>query len=66
MNKLFEVLYWFAMIAMSLVLAAITVLLFFTGFRFMKGTRKGLGAGCILFSLVAACMVAFMVEKQFF
>lgn len=62
----FEVLYWFAMIAMSLVLAAITVLLFITGLKFAKGSRKGLGAGCIVFSLVAACMVFIMVERQFF
>ena len=59
-------LYWFAMIAMSLMLAAITVLLFITGLKFAKGPRKGLGAGCIVFSLAAACMVVMMVDKQFF
>lgn len=62
----FEVLYWFAMIAMSLVLAGITVLLFITGYKFAKGSRKALGAGCMLFSLIAACMVVFMVDRQFF
>ncbi len=66
MENMFEILYWFAMIAMSLMLAAITVMLFITGFKFAKGSRKGLGAGCIAFSLVAAGMVVFMVEKQFF
>lgn len=65
MEKLFEILYWFAMIAMSLMLAAITVMLFITGLKFAKGSRKGLGAGCIAFSLVAAVMVFFMVERQF-
>ncbi|GIO86685.1 hypothetical protein J25TS5_36170 [Paenibacillus faecis] len=63
---LFEILYWIAMIAMSLVLAGITVLLFITGLKFAKGSRKGLGAGCILFSMVAAGMVVLMVDRQFF
>ncbi|MCT2195004.1 hypothetical protein M3G15_07615 [Paenibacillus sp. p3-SID1389] len=63
---LFEVLYWFAMIAMSLVLAGITVALFLTGIKMARTTRKGLGIGCIVFSLAAACMVIMMVNRQFF
>lgn len=63
--SLFEVLYWFAMIAMSLVLAGITVALFLTGLKMVKSSRKGLGAGCIVFSLVAAVMVFLMVDRQF-
>ncbi|WP_068783367.1 hypothetical protein [Paenibacillus phocaensis] len=63
---LFEVLYWFAMIAMSLVLAGITVALFLTGIKMAKTARKGLGIGCIVFSLVAASMVVMMVNRQFF
>jgi hypothetical protein len=64
--KLFEALYWISMIAMSLVLAAITVALFITGFKFIKNSRKGLGIGCIVFSILAASMVTLMVNKQFF
>jgi hypothetical protein len=63
---LFEVLYWVAMIAMSLVLAAITVGLCVIGVKFMKDSRKGLGLGCIIFSLVAASMVTLMINMQFF
>ncbi|MNO34418.1 hypothetical protein D3C76_244520 [compost metagenome] len=63
---LFKVLYWFSMIAMSLVLAAITVVLFLFGIRTLKGPRKALGVGCILFSLIAACMVVLMINRQFF
>lgn len=63
--SLFEVLYWFAMIAMSLVLAGITVALFLTGLKMVKSSRKGLGAGCIAFSLVAAVMIFLMVDRQF-
>ncbi len=63
---MFEVLYWFAMIAMSLVLAGITVALFLTGIKMAKTARKGLGIGCIVFSLVAASMVVMMVNRQFF
>jgi hypothetical protein len=66
MSALFEVLYWFAMIAMSLVLAAITVAVFLFGFKAIKTSRKGLGIGCIIFSVVAAGMVVLMVNKQFF
>ncbi|MGG6310156.1 hypothetical protein [Paenibacillus macerans] len=62
----FEVLYWFAMVAMSLVLAGITVALFLTGLKMVKTARKGLGISCIVFSLVAASMVAVMVNRQFF
>jgi len=64
--NLFEVLYWFAMIAMSLVLAGITVALFLTGLKMAKTTRKGLGMGCIVFSLAAASLVVMMVNRQFF
>ncbi|MGZ7440858.1 hypothetical protein [Paenibacillus sp. TH7-28] len=64
--KFFQILYWFAMIAMSLILAAITVALFLTGFKMIKSSRKGLGIGCIVFSLVAAGMVVMMVNRQFF
>ncbi|MDU4698333.1 MULTISPECIES: hypothetical protein [Paenibacillus] len=63
---LFEVLYWFAMIAMSLVLAGITVALFLTGLKMAKTTRKGLGISCMIFSLVAASLVVLMVNRQFF
>lgn len=66
MAALFEVLYWIAMIGMSVALAAITVLIFVIGFKFIKDNRKGLGAGCIAFSLVAASMIVFMLNKQFF
>lgn len=66
MAALFEVLYWIAMIGMSLSLVGITVLIFVIGFRFIKDKRKGLGAGCIAFSLVAASMIVLMLNKQFF
>ncbi|WMT40241.1 hypothetical protein RE628_23730 [Paenibacillus sp. D2_2] len=66
MSALFEVLYWFAMIAMSLVLAAITVAVFLFGFKAIKTLRKGLGISCIIFSVVAAGMIVLMVNKQFF
>jgi len=66
MSALFEVLYWFAMIAMSLVLAAITVAVFLFGFKTIKTSRKGLGISCIIFSIVAAGMIVLMVNKQFF
>jgi len=63
---LFEVLYWIAMIGMSLALAAVTVVIFVLGFRFIKDKRRGLGAGCIVFSLVAAAMVVLMLNDTFF
>lgn len=54
------------MIAMSLVLAAITVTVFLFGFKAIKTSSKGLGISCIVFSVVAAGMVVLMVNKQFF
>lgn len=67
-SKVFEILYWFSMIAMSLVLAAITVALFLFGIKSLKTDRKrkGLGVGSILFSLIAASMVVLMINRQFF
>ncbi|MBA9084441.1 hypothetical protein FHR92_000898 [Fontibacillus solani] len=62
----FKILYWFSMIAMSLVLAAITVVLFMFGIKTLKGSRKALGVGCILFSVIAAGMVVLMINRQFF
>ncbi|MBO2943867.1 hypothetical protein JJQ72_07745 [Paenibacillus sp. F411] len=66
MEAFFTVLYWIAMIGMSLSLAAITVFIFAIGFKFLKDKRRGLGAGCIAFSLVAASMVIFMLNEKFF
>ncbi|GIO43447.1 MULTISPECIES: hypothetical protein [Paenibacillus] len=64
-GAIIEVLYWFGMVAMSLMLAAITVLLFITGIKFTRSNRKGLGVGSIIFSLVAAVMVILMINRQF-
>lgn len=64
--KVFEILYWFSMIAMSLVLIAITVALFLFGIKSLKTTRKGLGIGSIVFSLIAASLVILMINRQFF
>ncbi|GGG01368.1 hypothetical protein [Paenibacillus aceti] len=66
MSALFEVLYWIAMVAMSLVLAAITVAMFLFGFKAIKTARKGLGISWIAFSVVAAGMVVLMINRQFF
>lgn len=64
-GAIIEVLYWFGMVAMSLMLAAITVLLFITGIKFTRSNRKGLGVGSIIFSLIAAAMVILMINRQF-
>ncbi|MGM1048724.1 hypothetical protein MNQ98_25175 [Paenibacillus sp. N3/727] len=66
MDALFEVLYWIAMIGMSISLIGITIVIFVIGFKFIKDKRRGLGAGCIAFSLVAASMIVLMLNKQFF
>lgn len=63
---LFEILYWIAIVGMSVALAAITVLIFIMGFKFIKDKRRGLGAGCIVFSLVAAGMIVLMLNDTFF
>lgn len=64
--ELFEVLYWIAIVGMSVALAAITVLIFVMGFKFIKDKRRVLGAGCIVFSLVAAGMIVLMLNDTFF
>lgn len=66
MEPLFGLLYWIAMIAMSLVLIAVTVAVFAIGIRFFRDSRKGLGTSCIVFSIVAAGMIYLMLNKQFF
>ncbi|MNJ38096.1 hypothetical protein D3C77_329370 [compost metagenome] len=53
------------MIAMSLVLIAITAALFAIGIKFIKTSRKVLGGGSILFSIIAAAMIVLMIQKQF-
>lgn len=63
---LFEVLYWIATIAMSVAFAAITILIFVMGFKFIKDKRRGLGIGCIVFSLVAGGMIVVMLNDTFF
>jgi hypothetical protein len=63
--QLFEVLYWIAMLGMSVVLAGTTILVFALGFKFIKDRRRLLGGGCIVFSLGAAAMVVFMINYKF-
>ncbi|WP_054942906.1 hypothetical protein [Paenibacillus ihuae] len=65
MAQLFEILYWFAMIGMSVVLAGTTILVCALGFKFMKDRRRILGASCIAFSLGAAALIVFMINFKF-
>ncbi|MBW4080964.1 hypothetical protein [Paenibacillus sp. S150] len=65
MAELFEVLYWFAMVAMTAVLAGITALVCALGFKFIKDRRRVLGTGCIAFSLGAAALIIFMINIKF-
>lgn len=65
MAELFEVLYWIAMIGMSVVLAGTTILVCALGFKFMKDRRRILGASCIAFSLGAAALIVFMINFKF-
>ncbi|GIO33843.1 MULTISPECIES: hypothetical protein [Paenibacillus] len=65
MAEFFRILYWIAMIGMSISLVAVTVGIFAIGFKFIKDKRKGLGAGCIVFSILAAAMIVFMVNHTF-
>ncbi|WP_110931479.1 hypothetical protein [Paenibacillus bouchesdurhonensis] len=61
----FEILYGVAMVGMSLVLIAITVAVFAIGIKFIKNSRKLLGSGSILFSIIATAMIVLMIQKQF-
>ncbi|MNC62816.1 hypothetical protein D3C76_18080 [compost metagenome] len=65
MAELFEVLYWLAMVGMTIVLVGVTVLVGALGFKFIKDRRSVLGAGCITFSLAAAAMIIFMINFKF-
>lgn len=65
MAQFFEILYWFAMVGMSVVLAGTTVLVCALGFKFIKDRRRVLGAGCITFSLGAAALIVFMINLKF-
>ncbi|MNE39999.1 hypothetical protein D3C80_1339820 [compost metagenome] len=66
LEQFFGVLYWIAMIAMSIVLVAVTIAVFAIGVRFFKDSRRGLGTSCMAFSIVAAGMIYLMLNKQFF
>ncbi|MNC47528.1 hypothetical protein D3C81_1566150 [compost metagenome] len=65
MAQLFEILYWIAMIGMSVVLAGTTILVCALGFKFIKDRRRILGASCIAFSLGAAALIVFMINFKF-
>ncbi|WP_379130465.1 hypothetical protein [Paenibacillus sp. sgz500958] len=65
MAQFFEILYWFAMIGMSVVLAGTTVLVCALGFKFFKQRRRVLGTSCIAFSLGAAALIVFMINYKF-
>jgi hypothetical protein len=63
--EFFEVLYWVAMLGMSIVLAGTTLLICAIGFKFLKDRRRILGAGCIAFSIGAAALIVFMINFKF-
>jgi len=66
MAQFFEVLYWIAMLGMSIVLAGTAILICALGLKFMiKDRRRVLGAGCIAFSLGAAALIVFMINYKF-
>ncbi|KGE20787.1 hypothetical protein [Paenibacillus wynnii] len=65
MAQFFEVLYWVAMIGMSVVLAGTTLLVCALGFKFIKDRRSILGASCIAFSLGAGALIVFMINYKF-
>lgn len=65
MAEFFEVLYWVAMLGMSIVLAGTTLLICAIGFKFLKDRRRILGAGCIAFSIGAAALIVFMINFKF-
>ncbi|AIQ20303.1 hypothetical protein NSS79_28720 [Paenibacillus sp. FSL L8-0436] len=65
MAQLFEVLYWVAMVGMSVVLAGTTILVCALGFKFIKDRRRVLGASCIAFSMGAAALIVFMINFKF-
>ncbi|QWU15308.1 hypothetical protein SAMN04487895_10829 [Paenibacillus sophorae] len=66
MAQFFEVLYWFAMVGSSVVLAATTLLVCGLGVKFfIKDGRRALGAGCIAFSLVSVALIVFMINYKF-
>ncbi|MWV46906.1 hypothetical protein GRF59_25170 [Paenibacillus sp. HJL G12] len=65
MAEFFRILYWIAIVGMSISLAAVTIGIFAIGFKFIKDKRKGLGTGCIVFSLLAAAMIVMMVNHTF-
>ena len=65
MAEFFRILYWIAIVGMSISLAAVTIGIFAIGFKFIKDKRKGLGTGCIVFSLLAAAMIVLMVNHTF-
>lgn len=49
MAEFFKILYWVAMIGMSITLVAVTVGIFAIGFKFIKDKRKGLGMAASYF-----------------
>lgn len=65
MAQLFEIIYWVAMIGMSVVLAGTTILVCALGFKFIKDRRRILGASCIAFSVGAAALIVFMINFKF-
>ncbi|MDT3429210.1 hypothetical protein J2Z22_004811 [Paenibacillus forsythiae] len=66
MARWFEGLYWFAMVGLSVVLAATALLVCALGFKlYFKDRRKALGAGCVAFSLVSAALIVFMINYKF-
>ncbi|BFH12174.1 hypothetical protein WJ0W_000430 [Paenibacillus melissococcoides] len=61
----FEVLYWIAIVGMSVVLVLVNAGILALGFQFWKKQHRLLGAGCWLFSLFCFYLIAIMIDKTF-
>ncbi|MCM3338953.1 hypothetical protein M3650_09995 [Paenibacillus sp. MER TA 81-3] len=61
----FEVLYWVAIVSMSVVLVLVNVGILAIGFQFWKKHKRVLGIGCWLFSLFCFYLISIMINKTF-
>ncbi|WP_028594064.1 hypothetical protein [Paenibacillus assamensis] len=63
--ELFRVLYWIAIVSMSIILVVVNAGIFIISIRFLQQRKIGLGIGAGLFSVFCFYLIVIMLGKTF-
>ncbi|TVX87121.1 hypothetical protein [Paenibacillus agilis] len=65
MEELFRILYWIAIVSMSIILVVVNAGILIISIRFMQQRKIGLGIGSAIFSIFCFYLIVIMLGKTF-